>query len=156
MTIFVTIRVRWEIKAAIGLIKETVYLEESMSPVEIEVQAEYRKMMVFYHSLKWYPLILIISWASFSILGIPGLLPAIQSILQLFNVVFLQGVLNAIAYGFTPLVRVKWSGLFCTGGGKTTRKTMQNGLGASNADDNTEMPSAGTKMLSPSVAGNAV
>jgi len=168
-TLFVTIRVRWEISAALNLMKEAMSSDETLSPVELEVQSGYRKMMTFYHSLKWYPFILIISWAPFSVLGIPGLLHTTAGfILQFFNVVFIQGFLNALAYGFTPIVREKWSGVCLEGVPSSTFGNMAGDLEGSATHvravpevENIEIPSskrASTRQnmgVLPSVGGRA-
>jgi hypothetical protein len=71
-------------------------------------------MIEFYNSLKWYPLILIVGWTPSTIVrvyqmagGFVG--PNIGAVFKLVTGMFLQGVLNAAAYGFTPVVREKWT-----------------------------------------------
>lgn len=56
ISLYVALRVRWEIQAVVGLMGDT-------GNKESRLPAGFEKMMGFFNSLKWYPLILIVAWA---------------------------------------------------------------------------------------------
>ena len=115
ITILTTLRVRWEINALFSMMTEASF--SSVGSTAHSSKTGYLKMIEFYNTLKWYPLILIIAWTPSTIVRIYEIAggnieeSGIANKFKLVTGMFLQGFLNAAAYGFTPAVRRKWRSL---------------------------------------------
>jgi len=114
--LFISCRTRWEIRAVMELLAMNGFREKNAEG-ESQKEAGYKKLIDFYDSLRLYPVVLAVAWAPTTIIRLLKVLDVsvplrLAGFFKFFTGIFLQGILNAFVFGFTPAVRQRWVELF--------------------------------------------
>lgn len=119
LTCLICCVLRGKLQAVIAVDDEVrKQLSRSVSGGENEKRSpQAQRIIELHHQLKWYPIILLIGWSLTTSIRLYQMITDtdfddmpewIEDTFTLTTGPTLQAVLNAIAYGFTPLVRTLW------------------------------------------------
>jgi hypothetical protein len=99
ITVFISCRIRFEILSVVSLMAELEFNNRSTStasPAATEAHGGYSRLLMFYNSLKWYPVILIVAWTPSTAVRISQtagytLSPTAANVFTLVTGMFIQG-----------------------------------------------------------------
>ena len=103
VVVLVSCKIRFEILAVVSLMAELDFKDKpstASSNKATDVQNGYARLLMFYNTLKWYPVILIVAWSPSTMLRVSQsfgytMSSTVGNIFKLVTGMFIQGVQNA-------------------------------------------------------------